>query len=628
VAIFWGSQSGQSQRLAGMLARNCGARYGINAMSADLDDYDHKHFTNFSIAKIAVFIVATYGEGDPTDNANTFLEYLESQPEGTARDLTNLQYLVFGLGNSTYRLYNRFVDVVDKRLQSRGARRLWAVGKADAAADATATDDAFEEWQAEALQILGQTLGRDERPMIYEPSLDVSPSGHIIDAGDVYLGEPNAEHLKGTPNRYVNHQNPYAAPIAVSKELFTSTERRVLHMEFDISEAPSLKYRCGDHLAVWPMNPDGEVDRLAKILGWDDHTRREIIHITSRDSSNKVPIPTPTTRETALRYYLEISGPISREMARLLEEFAPSPRAKQRLQDMRENWCNGGKKVASEYLSIGKLMEFAEPDLPWSAIPLSLLVESVARVRPRYYSISSSPTVAARKPAITAAVTGPMALAAGPSVERFHGLTTNYLLAHQRRCHHEEGDSEGPRYDLDGPRSKLADGKVLLHIRASAFKLPSAPSKPIIMVGTGTGIAPFRGFLQERTKLFAAGKEVGNMLLFFGCRFDEDFLYADELAHFQKTKAPVHLIPAFSRKGHKKIYVQHRLEENKQEVTRLLTEQEAYFYICGSAPMALDVRKELVNLLRSCKKWTEDEAEQYLRGLKASKRFQEDVWSS
>ena len=115
-----------------------------------------------------------------------------------------------------------------------------------------------------------------------------------VKAADIYLEGPNAHHLAGSPNACIGLHNPYAALIVVSKGSFTLPERNCIHMEFDITGAPPLKYRCGDYLAVWPVNPDGEVERLMRVLGWDEKSRHIVIKIKAKEQARKVPIPSPT----------------------------------------------------------------------------------------------------------------------------------------------------------------------------------------------------------------------------------------------------------------------------------------------------------------------------------------------
>lgn len=645
--IFYGSQSGKSERYANSLARECHARYGINAMAADLDDYDHKHLGDFPADKIMIFIVATYGEGDPTDNANTFNEYLLSlRHNKSGSKLANLKYFACGLGNSNYRLYNRFVDVVDDKLTAAGAQRLGYIGKADEAGGATATEEAFRKWKGDTLAVLAKQLGREERVVTYESALEVVEMDCQPEASELYLGEPNAQHLAGSPTSNIGLHNPYAAPIAVSRELFTSGDRNCIHMEFDISGAPSVKYRSGDHLAVWPVNPENEVERLISVLGWDDNTRNAIIDVRAKEEGTKIPIPTPTTRETVLRYYLEICGPVSRDLIGLLVDFAPSPAARTALTQLYKDWHTIGESLSNRFLNIAKLLQFADPNTPWKSVPLTLLIESIPKLQPRYYSIASSPTVAARRPAITAVVATRSSPSSGPSStvdDRFHGVATHYLLAHaEARSPSPLVPASLPKYNLTLPRSpttdrtpKASDSKILIHIRPSTFKLPTAPSRPIIMLGAGTGIAPFRGFVQERAKLASQGKDIGQMMLFFGCRnANEDYLYADEWARYQKELGGrLDVVVAFSRpKGKqegKKMYIQDALRAQAAKVVELVVEQGAFVYICGAAKMAAEVRKALVDVIAREKGWGVQEAEGWVaKELKAVRRLQEDVWGA
>ncbi len=148
-------------------------------------------------------------------------------------------------------------------------------------------------------------------------------------------------------------------------------------------------------------------------------------------------------------------------------------------------------------------------------------------MQPRYYSISSSSLVQKDKISITAIV---------ESIERpnaphvVKGVTTNYLLALKQKMDGASNpDPHGLEYAIDGPRNKYDRVSVPVHIRHSNFKLPSDPSTPIIMVGPGTGVAPFRGFVQERAAQAKSGEDVGKTMLFFGCRNKtDDFLYEKE----------------------------------------------------------------------------------------------------
>jgi len=190
-------------------------------------------------------------------------------------------------------------------------------------------------------------------------------------------------------------------------------------------------------------------------------------------------------------------------------------------------------------------------------------------------------------------------------------------------------DSYGLTYDINGPRNKYDGIHVPVHVRHSNFKLPSNPEKPIIMIGPGTGVAPFRGFVQERAAYAAAGDKVGKTLLFFGCRNSkEDFLYEDEWADLKKTLGDsFELVTAFSREGSPKVYVQHRLHEYADEVNDLL-KAGAYIYVCGDAAhMARDVNATFGKIISEKRGLTEAQGDEVVKRMRAANQYQEDVWS-
>lgn len=163
-------------------------------------------------------------------------------------------------------------------------------------------------------------------------------------------------------------------------------------------------------------------------------------------------------------------------------------------------------------------------------------------------------------------------------------------------------------------------------VRRSAFKLPSSPQTPLIMIGPGAGLAPFRGFLQERDCVAKAGETLGPAMLFFGCRnAAHDYIYADELSAYREAGVISDLLCAFSRDGPKKIYVQDLIAQHSDEVWQLL--QQGNLYVCGDAKaMARDVHSAIVALVARQRSCAEADAEQWLVQLADKGRYQRDVW--
>jgi len=354
MVVFWGTQSGSAKTLAKSLAREALARWNIKAMAADLDDYDHPHLEQFPKSKIAIFVLATYGEGDPPDNALDFFSALNQLKCGQQNEkiLENLRYAAFGLGNRNYAHYNKVIDALDESLQLLGAQRLVETGKGDESTNSTHQD--FAQWSRKLFDFLAKDLNLNENTTSrYVPTIEVKVNPQARPTM-VYRGEHNKDHLTGRFNRLVDQNNPHRAPVTESRQLFTSSTRHCLHFEFDINGFPSqeMSYETGDHLAVWPCNPTDEVDRMVHALGAEG--KDEIIDIVSLDG-DAIPIPSPTTKHTALRFYLEICGAPTRDILAIMPQFAPTEKAAKVLAEMSQSPESFQSKVTDCCLSLGKV---------------------------------------------------------------------------------------------------------------------------------------------------------------------------------------------------------------------------------------------------------------------------------
>ncbi|KAJ5156607.1 hypothetical protein N7492_009410 [Penicillium capsulatum] len=616
IVVFWGSQSGTAEGFAHRLARELSVRWGQESMTADLSDYDPGTIADIPDSKLAIFIVSTYGEGDPSDNTADFWNWINKPGQVS---LANLRYSAFGLGNTNYKFYNRVVDVVVEGLETLGARALMPVGKANDAEGATEED--FMAWKDSLFTVFKNQLGFQEVEAKYAPELKVEED-ESLEPIDLHQGEPNT-HVDA-PKSAAQSSPVRTLTISNSRELFTASDRHCLHMDLDLSNQPELTYKTGDHLAVWPGNPDVEVERLLDILGIS--SRRDVpVSIKALDPATKITIPTPTSANALFRYYLEICAPVNRDNVRDLAQFAPTSEAKTYLTKLGQDKDAYTEFINCTHVNLGRLLQLACPSQAWSNLPLSYLVETMPHIRPRFYSISSSSVVSPRKPSITAIVsTTP--LPDNPT-ELVHGVTSNYLLAISQEAR-SQPHPHGITYYLNGPGDALQGGRAFAHIRRSKFKLPGMAKTPLIMVGAGTGLAPFRAFLAERCQVQKIGKEIGPMILFFGCRNpDEDFIYRDELAEMQKVLGDkLRLVTAFSRQeGTPRKYVQDRVSELGGDVVRLIDEG-ASFYVCGRAGMAREVEKAVGATMKNTKGWSGDEVNSWSKAVKKKNKWQEDVW--
>ncbi|KAK3716192.1 hypothetical protein LTR37_006637 [Vermiconidia calcicola] len=627
--VFYGSQTGTAEDYASRLAKEGSSRFGLKTMTADLEEYDYDNFDQFPEDHVAVFVLATYGEGEPTDNAVEFYEFIggddvsfseKGGPDG--EPLGGLKYVAFGLGNNTYEHYNSMVRNVTKFLDRLGAKRIGEPGEGDDGAGTMEED--FLAWKEPMWTALADTMNLEEREAVYEPVFEVTDKPDLSPEDDtVYVGEPNKNHLEGASKGPYNAHNPYIAPIAESRELFNDKSRNCLHMEVDISGS-NLSYTTGDHIAVWPTNPGREVERFLRVLGLEDK-RHTVISVKGLDATAKVPFPTPTTYEAVVRYHMEIGAAVSRQFVSSLAQFAPTDDIKAEMNRIGGDKDVFAEKVTSQNYNLAQFLESFSQS--WDKIPFSMMIEGLHKLQPRYYSISSSSLAQKKQISITAVVAS-VAVENSPNIVL--GVTTNYLLALKQKQHGDpEPDPHGLEYAITGPRNKYDGIHVPVHVRHSNFKLPSDPAKPIIMVGPGSGVAPFRGFVQERAQLAKNGETVGKTILFFGCRKEaEDFIYKEQWEQWKQDLGDnFEIVTAFSRDGPQKVYVQHRLKEKAEEVNKLL-EQKAYFYVCGDAAnMARDVSETLSQLISDQRGVSKQKGEEIVKSMRAANQYQEDVWS-
>ncbi|ERL91636.1 NADPH--cytochrome P450 reductase isoform X2 [Dendroctonus ponderosae] len=596
LVVFYGSQTGTGEEFAGRLAKE-GVRYRLKGMVADPEECDMEELVNLKNIpnSLAVFCMATYGEGDPTDNAMEFYEWLQN---GDA-DLTGLNYAIFGLGNKTYEHYNEVAIYLDKRLEELGATRVYELGLGDD--DANIEDD-FITWKDKFWPVVCDFFG------IESTGEDISMRQYRVeeyeDAPDrVFSGEMARLHSLKNQRPPYDAKNPYLSKILINRELFKGGERHCMHLEFDIEDS-KMRYESGDHLAVYPINNTELVEKIGKLCEKSLDTIFSLIN-TDEESSKKHPFPCPCSYRTALTHYLDITQNPRTHVLKELAEYCSDPAEKEKLKLMASTSPEGKalyqKWINEDNRNIVHILE----DLPSCKPALDHLCELLPRLQPRYYSISSSP----KEHPNTVHVTAVLVEYQTPTGRVNKGVATTWL-----------------REKIPSPDS-ATPLTVPIFIRKSQFRLPTKPQVPIIMVGPGTGVAPFRGFIQERNFTKVEGKQVGQTVLYFGCRKkDEDFLYQEEFLKYQENGL-LTLNVAFSREQAQKVYVTHLVEKDADTIWNIF-ENGGHLYICGDAKsMAVDVRNIILKIIQEKGSLTEEQAQVYYKKMETQKRISMDVWS-
>lgn len=660
VVIFYGSQTGTAEEYAIRLAREIKARLGTSPLVLDPENEEMENLDALPEDCAVVFVMATYGEGEPTDNAVPMMEFLKDPDVSftNGSSLENVHYVAFGLGNRTYEYFNETIRQLDQRMQALGAHRLGERGEGD---DEKNLEEDYLAWKDPVMDKLAEHLQLEEGAAGEVSDYVVTELSTMPER--VYYGEHHPRALLGLKGSY-DARNPYPAVVTESYELFTkgAAERNCTHVELSLKDT-GITYQHGDHLGVWPVNPEPQVERMLAVLGLTDK-KDQVIDIKSLDPQlAKVPFPVPTTYETVMRYYLDINATASRQALLSFVPYAPTEAAQAELKRIGEDKDYFKMRVLDHGFRIGQVLQLVagdsllDGDIPkttrWD-LPFDRVVSSIPRLTPRYYSISSSPKYVDDKVHIT--VVALRYTPEGGNASDVFGLASNFLSTVNMTRHNESVEVGDPRhgipaYLLDGPQSKYLerrdDGNVVvrvpIHVRRSTFRLPTSTKVPIIMIGPGTGVAPFRSFVQERVATARKAKaklgdqalaDWSELRLYYGCRRrHEDFLYANEWdGYAAELDQKLQLRLSFSREVFKpdgsKLYVQDLIWEDRAWLADAILNKRAYIYICGEGKgMCHDVETALARLLGEAQGKDEEAGRAELKTLKDRNRMMLDVWS-
>lgn len=397
------------------------------------------------------------------------------------------------VGNSTYEHFCAVGRIIDERLSGLGAKRIGERGEGD---DDKSMEEDYLAWKDGMWDAVQKQLGWDEGAGGDVADFEVTELDNV-DEAKLFLGELSQRALTGTRGVF-DAKNPYAAPLIQSKELFEDGDRNCIFAEFDISDS-GIRYQTGDHVGVWPLNPDAEVERFLRILGLTEK-RDQPIDVKSLDPAlAKVPFPVPTTYDTVLRHYLDISALASRQAVGSLAKFAPNDAARTELERLGSDKAYYHEMVGQKCLRTAEVLAMVAGDslksdpastkyTTWS-IPFDRIISSTPRLQPRYYSISSSPKLHPTSIHVTAVV---LKYQPQPDTNHVYGVGTNYLLNLKTAANQgvkSLREENAPVYKIEGPRGKYKKGDAFaapIHVRRSNFRLPTSPKVPVVMIGPGT----------------------------------------------------------------------------------------------------------------------------------------------
>ncbi|CDF32263.1 Methionine synthase reductase MTRR [Chondrus crispus] len=633
INVLYGTVTGNAEEIARRIHNELPGKKLGQGLLCSLEDYANvPSFNQGGSDGYAVVVVSTTGDGDPPETIRPFMRLLRKKKDTEV--LKQLRFTVLALGDTNYENFCNTGKRVDKGLAKLGATRFYKRGDAD---DGVGLELVVEPWleglwtalsnevernakegpverknvveveqmalapqekdEAELETVVKavtvQELGFDEArlPKVFPPKLNAS----VLDAGPTFE-PPTSVNLSYNPD-VVRCASISAAQLLTSPD----AGKIVWHVEVTCDESNSIKkkYRPGDAFGVIVENDPDEVQRFLKIISVDGDSILKVV----KDSGDSI-ATAPVSQFAAQR--IDLRAVPKKSLLRCMSDYCEDIDERKALLHLCSR--DGRKQYSEELVSKNmSIVEILEQKAPSCRAPISLFLDQLPCVAPRWYSATSSPEL-----------DGSAVLQFAFSVVE-KGLATNSL-------------SKACEQFLKGQPTR----PVLLIARdsdsTSHFRPPVSMETDYIMIGPGTGVAPFRGFLRERAarveKEQAHTPLNSKTILFFGCRYaDKDFLYREDLEKLEETGILSSLDVAISRGGAKKVYVQDRLKARASEVADVV-KNGGKIFVCGDGGgMAQSVHLILGGILAEhCCEGNEEEGKSMLRSLAEEHRYVRDIW--
>ncbi|MET9903060.1 cytochrome P450 [Streptomyces sp. NPDC006446] len=581
LTVAYGSSLGSCEDLARTIADRS-ERSGFGTTLVALDELGD----NLPTEGLLVVVASSYN-GKAPDNAQYFDDLLAAGlPAGSLKDV---RFALLGAGNTQWvATYQGFPKRIEAGLLAAGATPLIERGVADAAGD-------FDGMASRWMDTLWATLAE-------EYAADTSQASgpryqiQLLTEADV---RPAIVSEQAYPLTVVANEELVADATGLWD--FSLEPPRPSAKSITIELPEGVTYDTGNHLAVFAKNEPALVDRALAGLGVD---RDQVLRLAlPAGGRTHLPVGTAATAGLLLTEFVELQDVATRSQIQTLAEYTQCPWTRPQLQSYTADTTEAQERYQSEILGkrvsvLGLLERF-----PAVELPLAVFLDLMGPIRPRFYSISSAPLANPRHVRLT------VGLLEGPALSgdgQYRGTCSSYI-----------GD--------------LKPGDVFygyVRVPSPTFAPPADPATPLVLIGPGTGIAPLRGFLEERATQQENGITVGLSQVFVGCRHPEhDYFYKQEMQAWEQAGiAQVHT--AFSAvTGHPARFVQNAIA-NAADMVRQAIDDGAYIYVCGDGRrMAPAVREALAAIYRERTGADDEAAQQWLAQLEADERYQQDVFA-
>ena len=602
ILILYGSQSGNSEELAEQAGKACSAQ-GLDPSVKAMDEIQ---ITDLSSQKRVLVCCSTWGDGEQPDNAEDLWEAANS---GAISSLKGLNFSVLALGDTSYDLFCESGKEWDAWFEKMGANRVHQRVDCDVDFEGPAA-----EWTAAVIPLM--------------VAIEDDPDATDEDSSSTSATEVTAvssEIPTKTEKSQWNAKNPYSTKITQNYVLNgEGSGKETRHIVFELGDS-GLNYKAGDALGVVPRCPP---EVVAEILSMTALTGEEIVETYAGECTLKEALMDKYEVHRVSKKWIESLGPRLVSSSSSIEiKIVSRKRTSSRDGTLLVEWKGSGEgdDLPERYVEIGMPSNPSEAlwneltsdskameDYMWSrdyvdalsdfghiGFSAQQLIEGMDRLKPRLYSIASSPD---------------------------HEPGTVHLTVGIVRYNHHDRDKTGLCTGFLADRCQVEETDIGVFMSPTrSFVLPSDGSVDAIMVGPGTGIAPFRAFLQQRD----INGDTGRNWLFFGDWTEEgEYYYRDEMESWKERGVLDKHDLAWSRQGSEKVYVQHLMKKNGEEIWKWI-DGGGYFYVCGDKNyMAKDVHTTLIEICSEFGSMTPDEAKDFVETklMKTEKRYLRDVY--
>ena len=602
ILILYGSQSGNSEELAEQAGKACSAQ-GLNPSVKAMDEIQ---ITDLSSQKRVLVCCSTWGDGEQPDNAEDLWEAANS---GAISSLKGLNFSVLALGDTSYDLFCESGKEWDAWFEKMGANRVHQRVDCDVDFEGPAA-----EWTAAVIPLM---VAIEDDPDAMDEDSSSTSATEVTAA--------SSEIPTKTEKSQWNAKNPYSTKITQNYVLNgEGSGKETRHIVFELGDS-GLNYKAGDALGVVPRCPP---EVVAEILSITALTGEEIVETYAGECTLKEALMDKYEVHRVSKKWIESLGPRLVSSSSSIEiKIVSRKRTSSRDGTLLVEWKGSGEgdDLPERYVEIGMPSNPSEAlwneltsdskameDYMWSrdyvdalsdfghiGFSAQQLIEGMDRLKPRLYSIASSPD---------------------------HEPGTVHLTVGIVRYNHHDRDKTGLCTGFLADRCQVEETDIGVFMSPTrSFVLPSDGSVDAIMVGPGTGIAPFRAFLQQRD----INGDTGRNWLFFGDWTEEgEYYYRDEMESWKERGVLDKHDLAWSRQGSEKVYVQHLMKKNGEEIWKWI-DGGGYFYVCGDKNyMAKDVHTTLIEICSEFGSMTPDEAKDFVETklMKTEKRYLRDVY--